>query len=62
AIMVDMLGAILDIVVATAGGVNEHVLLMHANFMDGVRFVETNFWVIPDMKALNNLLKKKPSV
>ena len=62
AIMVDMLGAILDIVVATAGGVNEHVLLMHANFMDGIRFVETNFWVIPDMKALNNLLKKKPSV
>ena len=62
AIMVDMLGAILDIVVATAGGVNEHVLLMHANFMDGVRFVETNFWVIPDMKALNNLLKKKPTV
>ena len=60
AIMVDMLGAILDIVVATAGGVNEHVLLMHANFMDGVRFVETDFWVIPDMKALNNLLKKKP--
>jgi len=62
AIMVDMLGAILDIVVATAGGVNEHVLLMHANFMDGVRFVETDFWVIPDMKALNNLLKKKPIV
>ena len=62
AIMVDMLGAILDIVVATAGGVNEHVLLMHANFMDGIRFVETDFWVIPDMKALNNLLKKKPSV
>lgn len=62
AIMVDMLGAILDIVVATAGGVNEHVLLMHANFMDGIRFVETDFWVIPDMKALNNLLKKKPIV
>ena len=62
AIMVDMLGAILDIVVATAGGVNEHVLLMHANFMDGIRFVETDFWVIPDMKALNNLLKKKPTV
>ena len=62
AIMVDMLGAILDIVVATAGGVNEHVLLMHANFMDGIRFVETNFWVIPDMKAFNNLLKKKPTV
>jgi hypothetical protein len=57
--MVDMVGAILDIVVATAGGVNEHVLLMHANFMDGARFVQTDFWVIPDMKALQELLSKK---
>ena len=59
AVMVDMVGAILDIVVATAGGVNEHVLLMHANFMDGARFVQTDFWVIPDMKALQELLSKK---
>jgi chemotaxis protein CheC len=59
AVMVDMVGAILDIVVATAGGVNEHVLLAHANFTDGPRFVETDFWVIPDMKALHILLEKK---
>lgn len=59
AVMVDMVGAILDIVVATAGGVNEHVLLVHTNFMDGPRCVETDFWVIPDMKALDLLLKKK---
>lgn len=62
AVMVDMVGAILDIVVATAGGVNEHVLLVHANFMDGPRCVETDFWVIPDLKALNILLNKKPGV
>lgn len=61
AVMVDMVGAILDIVVATVGGVNEHVLLVHANFMDGPRCVETDFWIIPDMKALDNLLKKKIS-
>ncbi len=61
AIMVDMVGAILDIVVATVGGVNEHVLPVHANFMDGTRSVETDFWVIPDMKALPNLMTtKKP--
>lgn len=59
AIMVDMVGAILDIVVATAGGVNEHVLLAHANFKDGDRSVETDFWVIPDMKALHTLLSNK---
>jgi chemotaxis protein CheC len=60
AVMVDMVGAILDVVVATAGGISEHVLLMQANFMDGTRSVETNFWVIPDMVALQNLLKKNP--
>lgn len=59
AVMVDMVGAILDIVVATAGGVNEHVLLVHTNFMDGPRVVETDFWIIPDMKALGQLLQKK---
>jgi chemotaxis protein CheC len=58
AVMVDMVGAILDIIVATAGGISEQVLLMQANFMDGPRSVEANFWVIPDMNALQNLLKK----
>jgi len=61
AVMVDMVGAILDIVVATAGGINEHVLLAHANFMDGPRCVETDFWVIPDMKALDLLINKTPA-
>ncbi len=58
AVMVDMVGAILDIVVATVGGVSEHVLLVHANFTEGKRFVETNFYVIPDMKALHTLVQK----
>jgi len=58
AVMVDMVGAILDIVVATVGGLTEHVLLVHANLMDGTRFVETDFWVLPDMKALQSLMKK----
>lgn len=58
AVMVDMVGAILDIVVATAGGISEHVLLMEANFMDGPRFVKADFWVIPDMSALQNLLRR----
>lgn len=60
AVMVDMVGAILDIVVATVGGMNEHVLLAHTNFMDGQRSVETDFWVIPDMKAIAKLVKNKP--
>lgn len=58
AVMVDMVGAILDVVVATAGGITDNVFLMQANFMDGSRSVEANFWVIPDMVALQNLIKK----
>ena len=58
AVMVDMVGAILDIVIATTGGVSEHVLLMEANFMEGKRSVEADFWVIPDMKTLQALVKR----
>jgi chemotaxis protein CheC len=57
AVMVDMVGAILDIVVATTGGNSEQALLMQANFMDGARNVEVDFWVIPDMKSLESLIK-----
>ncbi len=53
AVMVDMVGAILDIIVATTGGVSEHVLLMQANFELGDQNVETDFWVIPDEKTLS---------
>lgn len=62
AVMVDMVGAILDIVIATAGGISEHILLMHANLIDGSRSVETDFWVIPDMAALTTLLRKNSLV
>jgi chemotaxis protein CheC len=58
AVMVDMVGAILDIVVVTTGGIGEHALLMQANFIDGSRNVEADFWVIPDMKSLQDLIKK----
>jgi chemotaxis protein CheC len=57
AVMVDMAGAILDIVVATTGGISEHALLVQANFMDGARSVEADFWVIPDMNSLTEILK-----
>jgi len=52
AVMVDMIGAIIDIIIATSGGVSDKVLLMQADFMDGGRLVETNFWVIPDIATL----------
>jgi Chemotaxis protein CheC, inhibitor of MCP methylation len=58
AVMVDIVGAILEIVVVTTGGIGEHALLMQANFMDGSRCVEADFWVIPDMNSLEDLIKK----
>jgi chemotaxis protein CheC len=58
AVMVDMAGAILDVVVATTGGISENALLMQASFMDGSRSVEADFWVIPDMNSLSEMLKK----
>ncbi len=60
AVMVDMIGAILDIVVATTGGISEQALLVQANFMDGERCVEADFWVIPDINSLNEIIKKTP--
>ncbi|HEX2995334.1 MAG TPA: chemotaxis protein CheC [Anaerolineales bacterium] len=61
AVMVDMVGAILDVVVVTTGGISEHALMMQTNFMDGSRIVEADFWVIPDMNSLNDLIEKNSS-
>jgi chemotaxis protein CheC len=55
AVMVDMVGAILDIVVATCGGITDQVLLMQAEFVNGDSSVETDFWMLPDLAALKQL-------
>jgi chemotaxis protein CheC len=55
AVMVDMIGAILDIIIATTGGISDQVLLLQSDFLEGGRSVETNFWVIPDAHTLNSL-------
>jgi len=54
AVIVDMLGAIVDIVVATIGGFGEHVLLIQAGFICGERTVEADFWVVPDPTTLDS--------
>lgn len=58
AVMVDMVGAILDIIVAANGEISDKVLLMQADMMNGDRSVETNFWVIPDMHTLQTFTDK----
>lgn len=62
AVMVDMVGAILDIVVATTGGVSEYVLLVQANLMDSTRCVEADFWIIPDINTIKTLIKKNSGI
>jgi chemotaxis protein CheC len=53
AVIVDMIGAIVDIIVATSGGVREKILLIEAEFVCEGRSVEANFWMIPDPATLD---------
>ena len=62
AVMVDMVGAILDIIIASTGGLTENILLIQAIFMEGERSVETDFWVVPDLNTLQALVKRNYKV
>jgi len=59
AVMVDMIGAILDIIVAATGGISDYVLTFQALFSTGDRSVDTDFWVIPDPATLEKLAAHK---
>jgi len=52
AVMVDMLGAILDIVIATTEGIGDSLLLLDASFLRAGREVQARFCMIPDPKAI----------
>ncbi len=52
AVVVDMVGAILNIVTATIAGVSDDVLLLQGNFVRSGREVEVMFWIIPDAESL----------
>lgn len=58
-VMVDMVGAILDVMVATYGGLHQKVLTFYVTFMDDTRAVQAEFWVIPDSKALEAFAQRK---
>lgn len=59
AVMVDMIGAILDIIVAATGGISEYVLTFQAMFSYADRSVDADFWVIPDPATLESFIHKK---
>lgn len=54
AVMVDMLGAILDVIVTPVAAVRDDLLIVETVFRDSARAVEGRFWVLPD-PALRNL-------
>lgn len=58
AVMVDMIGAILNILLATWDGVSENVLMIQTTFIRGNRDAEANFWVIPNRNTLEVVAKK----
>jgi chemotaxis protein CheC len=59
AVMVDMVGAILDILLATTAGLSETVLMIQATFLRGGRETQADFWIIPDRTTLENIAKGK---
>lgn len=59
AVMVDMIGAILDIIVAATGGISEDVITFQAMFSYADRSVDADFWVIPDPATLESFIDKK---
>lgn len=58
AVMVDMVAAILDIIVATTGALSDQVFMMRAAFMRNGKEVEANFWMVPDPSALTKLAER----
>jgi len=57
AVMVDMVGAILDVIVATMGKFEKDVLMFKSTFVFGDRETEADFWIIPDPETLEKLTR-----
>lgn len=56
AVMVDMVGAILDVIVANSGPLGDKVFMLRAGFTRDGQEVQANFWVVPDPSALTALM------
>ena len=59
AVMVDMVGAILDILIATSDGFSENILMVQAKFIraEGME-TQVDFWMVPDRQTLEAIAKK----
>ncbi|SHJ06166.1 chemotaxis protein CheC [Lutispora thermophila] len=54
---IDMAGAIMSVPVILYGQVGDHVLLIETDFIEGMNHVKGNFFLIPDDKSFEILLK-----
>ena len=59
AVMVDMIGAILSVVIATMDEVNDNVLMFQAAYKLKNRRIDANFWIVPDARSLEKLIREK---
>lgn len=57
AVMVDMIGAILSVVIATMDEVNDNVLMFQATYKFNNRKIDADFWIVPDAISLERLIK-----
>lgn len=55
AVMVDMVGSILDVVIATMGTISDQIMMFKAAFQIGERKIQADFWIIPDPITLDKL-------
>jgi chemotaxis protein CheC len=55
AVMVDMVGSILDVVIASLGAVSDHILMFKAAFQIGERKIQADFWIIPDPETMEKI-------
>lgn len=58
AVMVDMVGAIMDIIIATTDILSENVLMIQAKFLRNGRETQADFWIIPDHQTLEVIEKE----
>jgi len=56
AVMEDMVGAILDVVVVAVGAISEYSVAIETVFAKSDRHVEALFWVIPNLDALSQFI------
>ena len=55
-VMIDMIGSILDVIIATMGELREKVFMFQTRFEICQRETPVNFWIIPDPVSLNKMI------